>query len=161
MTEPKPATDEIAALIERVDRAAAAYIQGNIREYFELTPHTTDFTLMPPYGGEPTVLGDTRTDQEIEVTSRYFRGGTARWEAAQTLVSRDMVVLVGIERQHGDVGEFPAQDWSLRVTQVFLRQDGQWKLAHRHADALVHPIPMDRMAALARGDGSADPSDGL
>ena len=64
-----------------------------------------------------------------------------------------MVVLVAIEGQHGEVGGFPNQDWSLRVTLVFVRQDGEWKLAHRHADALVRPITMDRLAELARGAG--------
>jgi ketosteroid isomerase-like protein len=98
-------------------------------------------------------VGNIRTEEEMEATSRFFHSGEADLEVAQTLVGQDMVVLVAIERQHGEVGEFPEQDWSLRVTLVFVRQDGEWKLAHRHADGLVRPITMDRLAELARGAG--------
>jgi ketosteroid isomerase-like protein len=151
MSDAIPSNNDISELIERFGRAAAAYIRGDIREYFDLIPHTSDFTLMPPYGGEPAFVGGTRTDEEIEATSRYFHSGEAKLEVVQTLACQDMVVLVAIERQHGEVGEFPDQDWSLRVTMVFVWQDGQWKMAHRHADALVRPITMDRMSELARG----------
>ena len=150
MSHTFPSDDDISELIERFGRAAAAYIRGDTREYFDLIPHTTDFSLMPPYGGEP-VIGGSRTDAEIEATSRYFHSGEADLDVVQTLVGQDMVVLVAVERQHGEVGDFPDQDWSLRVTLVFVRQDGQWKMAHRHADALVRPITMEQMAELARG----------
>ncbi|MCD2195017.1 hypothetical protein LQ327_16750 [Actinomycetospora endophytica] len=56
-----------------------------------------------------------------------------------------------IERQHGEVGGLPDQDWSLRVTQVYRRVEGEWLVVHRHADPLVHPVDLDRAAALARG----------
>jgi hypothetical protein len=37
------------------------------------------------------------------------------------------------------------------VTLVFRREGSEWRLAHRHADALVHPITFDQLAELARG----------
>jgi hypothetical protein len=37
------------------------------------------------------------------------------------------------------------------VTLVFRHDGSQWRLAHRHADALVHPITVDQLADLARG----------
>jgi ketosteroid isomerase-like protein len=81
-----------------------------------------------------------------------FQGGEAELELVQTYVSGDMAVLVVIERQHGEVGGLPDQDWSLRVTLVFRREGTRWRLAHRHADPLVHPVRPDLMAALARGE---------
>jgi ketosteroid isomerase-like protein len=74
-----------------------------------------------------------------------------RARAASTYASGDLVVLVVIERQHGEVGGLPDQDWSLRVTQVYRHSRAGWELVHRHADPLVHPIGIDRAAALARG----------
>ncbi|MGI8585517.1 MAG: DUF4440 domain-containing protein, partial [Thermoleophilaceae bacterium] len=61
------------------------------------------------------------------------------------------VVLVVIERQHGQVGGLPDQDWSLRVTQVYRRYGSDWHVVHRHADPLVHAIDLEQAAALARG----------
>jgi ketosteroid isomerase-like protein len=49
------------------------------------------------------------------------------------------------------VGPDPGPDWSLRVTLVFRREGATWRLVHRHADPLVHPITFDRVAELARG----------
>lgn len=153
MSDAAPSSSDIADLTARFERAAAAYIRGDIRGYLDLIAHTDDCSLTPPNGGEPEIVGADRSAEEIEATSNFFHSGDAVLEVTKTLVGRDMVVLVAIERQHGEVGEFPDQDWSLRVTVVFVRQDQQWKLAHRHADPLVRPISMDRLAELAGGDG--------
>ena len=56
-----------------------------------------------------------------------------------------------IERQHGQVGGLPDQDWSLRATRVYRRNGSGWQLVHRHADPLVHDIDLEQAAALARG----------
>jgi hypothetical protein len=55
-----------------------------------------------------------------------------------------------VERQHGVIAGVD-QDWSLRVTLGFRREGSGWRLVHRHADALVHPIDMEHVSRLARG----------
>jgi len=35
---------------------------------------------------------------------------------------------------------------------AFRREESGWRLAHRHADALVHPITFGHLAELARGE---------
>jgi hypothetical protein len=65
--------------------------------------------------------------------------------------SGNLAVLVVVEHQHGEVGGYPAQDWSLRATLVFRRENAVWHLVHRHADPLAHPIAFDQLAELARG----------
>jgi hypothetical protein len=57
----------------------------------------------------------------------------------------------GRGRQHGEVGGLPEQEWSLRVTLVFRRDELGWRQVHRHADGLVHGIDLDQLSALARG----------
>jgi ketosteroid isomerase-like protein len=141
---------ELAELVERMDEAADAYIRGDIERYLELFDHAGDYTLMPPYGGD-TVHGYPSTPEGAAETSRFFASGEARLEVQQTYVSGDLAVLVAIERQHGEVGGLPDQDWSLRVTLVFRRVADRWEIAHRHADALVRPIPFAQLAKLAGG----------
>ena len=75
----------------------------------------------------------------------------AELEIVQSYTSGDIVVLVVIERQHGQVGGLPDQDWSLRVTLVFRREGPEWRLLHRQADPLLHGISLEQLAALARG----------
>jgi len=145
------ADPELAELIGRVNEATGAYLRGEVRRYLELVPDAPDFSLMPPYGGTPVYDMD-RSDEAIQVTSDFFKGGESTVEVYAAHRSGDLAVLVVVERQHGVVGDYPDQDLSLRVTWVFRRENEQWKVVHRHADPLVHPIHMDMMAALARGE---------
>ena len=142
--------EDLAALIARTVEAAKAYIRGDMRTYFTLIRHGDDYTLMPPFGGEPTRGVDT-SPERLEDLARFFRSGEAELEVVETYASGDLVVLAAIERQHGEVGGLPEQDWSLRVTLVFRREGSEWRQVHRHADPLVHPISLEQLSALARG----------
>jgi ketosteroid isomerase-like protein len=142
---------EVAELVRRTGEAASALINGDVRGYAGLVRHADDYTLMQPGGGEP-VRGFDGSDELLEATARFFQGGQAELDIVQSYASGDLVVLVLIERQHGQVGGLPPQDWDLRVTLVYRREGSQWRLAHRHADPLVHGITPELMAALARGE---------
>ena len=143
--------DELAELIRHTAEAASALIRGDIRRYLTFIKHADDYTLMEPFGGEPR-RGFDASDEALDALARYFRGGEAELEVVQSYASGDLVVLVVVERQHGEVGGLPDQDWSLRVTLVFRRDGSEWRLVHRHADPLVHGISPELSAAIARGD---------
>ena len=49
--------------------------------------------------------------------------------------SGDLAYTVAIERTRASVAGEP-QEYQLRVTTVFRREDGDWKVVHRHGDAL-------------------------
>jgi ketosteroid isomerase-like protein len=141
---------ELAELIRRTAEAASALIGGDVRTYLTLLKHAEDFTLMDPFGGEPT-RGFEPSSERLEALERFFQGGEAELKPVQSYTSGDLVVLVVIERQHGQVGGLPDQDLSLRVTWVFRREGSEWRQVHRHADPLVHGISLEQLAALARG----------
>ena len=142
---------DVTELVRSVAEATSAYIQGDIQRYLTLIKHGDDYTLMAPYGGEPRRGFDV--EQALESTPKMFRGGEADLELVESYASGDIAVLVVIERQHGEVGGLPDQDWSLRVTWVFRREGPEWRLVHRHADPLVHSISLEHMAVIARGQG--------
>ncbi|RSS57811.1 DUF4440 domain-containing protein [Streptomyces sp. WAC07061] len=51
-------------------------------------------------------------------------------------VSGDMAYTVGLEHTSASVdGE--ARTYTLRATQVYRREDGAWRVAHRHADTVT------------------------
>ena len=141
---------DIAELIARFDDAADAYIRGDHQRYFALFDHPDDYTLMPPYGGE-TRRGFGLTEKDIEEGGRFFVSGEATLDVEHWYASGDLVVLAAVERQHGEVGNLPDQDMSLRVTLVFRRAGDRWQIVHRHADPLVRSIPFEHFARLARG----------
>jgi ketosteroid isomerase-like protein len=141
--------EELAELVRRTEVATAAFIRGDMDHYLALTRHARGYTLMQPLGGAPTRYDD-RT-KSVKAAASYFEAGEAKLEVVQAHAWGDTVVLVMIERQHGQVGGLPDQDWSLRVTQVYRRDGSDWHVVHRHADPLVHAIDLDQAAALARG----------
>ena len=138
-------------LVERWSAAAQAYLAGDLRTYARLADHGSGYTLTPPYGGDPR-HGFDCSDDAVAWTAETFRGGTVDVEVFETYVSEDLAVLVAVERQRAEIGELPAQEWSLRITLVFRREAGRWRLVHRHADPLTRPINQDLFAAIARGE---------
>ena len=146
-----PVHDEnVADVTHLTAEAASALIRGDVGRYLTFIRHADDYTLLQPFGGEPR-RGFDSSDAALEATARFFHSGDANVEVVESYASGNLVVLVVIERQHGEVGDLPDQDWSLRVTLLFRREGGEWRLAHRHATPLVHPITLQQAAALARG----------
>ena len=50
-------------------------------------------------------------------------------------VSGDTAYTVGYEHTSASINGQP-RTYTLRVTQVYRREDGEWKVAHRHADTV-------------------------
>jgi ketosteroid isomerase-like protein len=148
MTERTISDEELAELVSRTEEATTAFVRGDMDRYLALTSHVRGFTLMNPLGGPPQRYED-RTES-IRAAADYFQGGEAKLEVAEVHAWGDTVVLVMIERQHGEVGGLPDQEWPLRVTQVYRRDGDDWLVVHRHADPLAQPIDLEQAAALAR-----------
>jgi ketosteroid isomerase-like protein len=141
--------EELAELIGTTEEATTAFMRGDMDRYLELTPHVRGFTLMNPFGGAPARYED-RSDSLREAAG-YFANGEGKLEVAEAHAWDDTVVLVMIERQHGQVGGLPDQRWDLRVTQVYRREGSDWRVVHRHADPLVEAVGLEQAAAIARG----------
>lgn len=144
------ADDAVTRLIKVAAEKNAAFMRGDMDRWAELTRIAPDFTLMQPFGG-PASHGFDKSPKRLAELAQYFRNGKTKLEVGQTYASDNLVVLVMIEQQHAEVGGLPAQDWSLRVTEVYRRDGSEWQLAHRHADPLVRRITLEQAAALARG----------
>lgn len=142
---------DVAALVESWSQAAQLYMDGDLRAYAAIARHADDYTLMPPNGGDVRTSFDS-SDEAVEWTARTFRGGQAELVVFQTYRSGDLAVLVAVERQSGEVGDVPPQDWSMRLTLVFRRDETGWRLVHRHADPLVRPVSLELFAAISRGE---------
>ena len=142
-------SEDVADLTRQTAEAQTALMRGDIDGFLALTELAEDYTLMSPFGGEPTRGFDMSKRAAI---GQFFKSGTFDQEVVTTYASGDFVVLVTIERVRAEVGGLPMQDWSLRVTQVFRREGAEWWLVHRHADPLANGISVEQAAMLARGD---------
>jgi ketosteroid isomerase-like protein len=142
---------DVADLTRRSAEGNAALVRGDIDGFLEQIAHSKNYTLMAPFGGAPVRGLDTSSENRAAM-ARFFKADTFNQEVVATYDSEDLVVLVTIERVRGEVGGLPEQDWSLRVTQVYRREEREWRLVHRHADPLLKRISVEQAAVLARGE---------
>jgi ketosteroid isomerase-like protein len=132
-------------------RAYAALMKGDAVTYAAIMKHTDDYTLMQPFGGK-VVRGFDPSPEHLSRLGSFFKNGDFRQDLIQFIASGDVAVLVTTEHQSVEVGGLPMQEWPLRVTLVFRRENGEWHIAHRHADPLARGVTVQHAAALARGD---------
>jgi ketosteroid isomerase-like protein len=91
-----------------------------------------------------SVLGawrDAHGQQELDVLfdslAASFSGCTSyRFELLAYDVVGDMAYTAGLEHASASVDGQP-RSYTLRVTQVYRREAGEWKVAHRHGDTLT------------------------
>lgn len=144
-------SSEAARVAATYDHGTAALMRGDAAAWAKSVPLTDDFLLFSPFGGEPSRFADYTPDK-IARMGRFFRNGRHVQEVLEVYSSDDLIVLAAIERDNVEVGGLPRQDWALRVTSVFRREGGHWKLAHRHADPFVVDVPLAQAARIARGE---------
>ncbi|MBC9177030.1 YybH family protein [Pseudoroseomonas ludipueritiae] len=141
---------QVEDLIRLSQLSNAALMRGDTDAYAALVALSSDFTLMSPFGGVPS-RGPEYTPERMAAMGRFFRNGTLQVEMVEAYGSPDMVVLALVEHAHVEVGGLKAQDWNLRVTLVYRRDENGWRLVHRHADPLVEGVSLRQAADLARG----------
>ena len=78
------------------------------------------------------------------VASRFSNCTSWEYEVVAAGTSGDLAYIVGIEHTTASVNGATPEQYALRVTTIFRREGGEWKVVHRHAD------PMPDNAATSR-----------
>jgi ketosteroid isomerase-like protein len=73
------------------------------------------------------------------LASRFSGCESFEYEVVGAGVSGDLAYIAGVERTTASVGVGPPEPYALRVTTIFRREDGDWRVVHRHGD----PLPGD------------------
>lgn len=68
------------------------------------------------------------------LASQFSDCESFRFEVLAAGASGDLAYIAGIEHTVVSVGGAAPEAYRLRVTQVLRREDGAWKVVHRHAD---------------------------
>ena len=74
------------------------------------------------------------------LAERWSNATDYRFDLVAAGASGDLAYMVGFEHIANTVVGDPVEPYTLRVTHIFRREDGEWKIAHRHADY----IPIDQ-----------------
>ena len=130
-------------IIARYHHALDEFVRGNPDLQKELFSKRDDVTLANPLG--PPGRGTDRVEQTMDRAAALLREGEPnRFERVSAYAGTDLAYMVEIERTRAKVGgSEEALPVSLRVTTVFRLEDGEWKVAHRHADPITSPRTID------------------
>jgi ketosteroid isomerase-like protein len=127
--------------LEEYHRAGLEITNGNPEVYKSLYSRHDDVTLANPFG--PPVRGWSNVSATLDRAAANYRDGeVVGFENVSSVVADDLAYTVEIESYRARVGgadEITAV--SVRVTSVFRRENGDWKLLHRHADPITAPRP--------------------
>lgn len=134
------AESSFRAFLPEWEKAQSRFINGDAALWKQHASHREDATILGGFGGQGEKGWAAVGARYDWASSQYKDGGaTMKVEYLSIVVSGDLAFTVGVERQEGArVGDqqTPARR-ALRATQIFRREDGSWKLLHRHADPLL------------------------
>lgn len=122
--------------LERLHAAMAKVANGDASAIRALYSHAADATSFYGWGGYEK--GWEAVSRRWDWAEKQFQGGTVSHETISMHATAEMFYVTQIEtfsrqRVAGVEGE---TGWSNRVTHVFVREDGEWRLLHRHANRL-------------------------
>jgi ketosteroid isomerase-like protein len=125
---------DFAEFMKRRESAARAFINGDFGPSRPMLAEDAPATFFDPWGGCHQGPADVRDCYERNAS--LFASGSCTFETLQLGADERFGYWVflqqGSVKLHGAADPIPA---SLRVTEVFRRDGGEWKLVHRHADA--------------------------
>ena len=83
-----------------------------------------------PFG--PAVRGKKQVDDVINRAAGFRDGEVAGFDRVSGDVKQDLAYIVEVERLSARLGGRPdISPFTLRVTSVLRREDGEWKIVHR------------------------------
>jgi ketosteroid isomerase-like protein len=88
-------------------------------------------------GAWKSATGQSEVDDLFGQLEASFSDCTSyRQEIVAADVIGDMAYTVGYEHTQASVNGQP-RTYTLRATQIYRREDGEWKVAHRHGDTVI------------------------
>jgi len=131
--------DFLAPTLARQVQAEQALVSGDPGPRLAMTstqdPVTVFGAMVPVRSGWDEVSETLRW-----LAARWSDSTDYRFDVVAADVSGDMAYLVGFEHVANSVLGLPVEPYTLRVTHIFRRENGEWKIAHRHADY----VPIDQ-----------------
>lgn len=123
-----------ATILARQSEAEEAFVvRGDAGPRMELWSRRDPVTLCGAAG-----ISESGWDELSQifpwVASQFSNESDFRFDAEVVAVSGDMAYTLGFERFIGSFGGGPVQPWTVRVTHIYRREDGEWKIVHRHGD---------------------------
>jgi ketosteroid isomerase-like protein len=123
------------AVLAEVEAAQVQLVNGRADAFKALWSHRDDVTLSGGLGGA-IARGWPQVSERLDWVATQYAAGARTHQVVSRYVGTDLAYVVlreTIRFKRPTDGRDVVQE--LRVTQVFRREDGRWRVVHRHADA--------------------------
>ena len=137
----QPAGEEFSKFLSRADAAQVKLQNGSSKEYKELWSNGDYVTISGGFGGT-IEKGWEKVSKRLDWAATQFSNGTNKIERLIAIADGDLGYLVQLEHIVFKVpatGADATRDF--RVTMIFRREGGKWKIVHRHADGNITKQP--------------------
>lgn len=133
--------DEIRQASEQFYAALTEMANGEASSMSAVWAHGNDVTALHPIGGRHKGWDETRSS--FEQVGSLASGGQVQLRDQMIQVGTDLAYEVGIEE--GEI-TLAGERVSLnhRVTNIYRREDGAWKMVHHHTDLSPEMIDLLR-----------------
>lgn len=134
---------ELEDFVQRCEEAWQVFVTGDPTPAKALFSHRDDVTLANPWG--PAATGWPSVSHTLDAAAARFRNGrVSAFDVRSRFSTHELAWYHEIERGEAMVGGRPElEDFALRVTSIYRREDGEWKIVLRHADPIVVPRSAD------------------
>ena len=146
--------DEVRQASEQYYAALTALFNGDAEPLMQIWSQSPDVTAMNPYGGRE--VGWEQLRPVIERVAQMCLGSQARVWLKDPLirVGGDLAYEIGIESGEGMIMGKPTTI-SHRVTNIYRREAGGWKMVHRHTDLNPAEQEVSRQVHSSQGETSS------
>jgi ketosteroid isomerase-like protein len=134
---PVSSDPELQYFLARLEDATNGMLNGDASLWTELASHADDATLFPPFGGVARGWEEVGARYEAVAARRSPGSASVSIELLAAGVSGELAYVVSFQRNLIRVaGSGELRPSFTRVTHILRREEGQWRLLHRHMDHL-------------------------
>lgn len=123
--------DEVRQASDRFYAALDSMLNGDAAPMADVWSHDPTVSTMHPLGGRE--VGWDAVRGSWEAAGQAFEGGTQEVSDLEVCVLGDTAYTTGIEHVDATIGG-KSLHFDIRATNIFRREDGEWKVVHHHTD---------------------------
>jgi ketosteroid isomerase-like protein len=126
------ADEEVRAASAQLYAALNRMLNGDPGSLSDIWSHSTTVTTMHPIGGRE--VGWDQVKKSLEQVAQLTSAGQVRPSEQFIQVAGDVAYELGVERARFTLAGQPVAG-DCRVTNIYRRESGSWKVVHHHTDA--------------------------